>query len=80
MIYKIKDFIDYYKKKILIFSFNDEIHNKLDITSEERVINPNNNQQLENFAGSKNHVGLVDPVIFRSRRRNIDFKYYVIRC
>jgi small-conductance mechanosensitive channel len=54
---------------------NEEIHNKLDITirklnisTEERVINPNNNQQLENF------------IIFRSRKKIIDFKYYVIRC
>jgi hypothetical protein len=54
---------------------NEEIHHKLDITikkldisTEERVINPNNNQQLENF------------IIFRSRRKIIDFKYYVIRC
>ena len=76
----VEDFIDYYKKKILIFSFNDEIHHKLDISTEERVINPNNNQKLENFAGSKNHAGLYDLVIFRSRRKNIDFKYNVIRC
>ena len=75
MIYKIKDFIDYYKKKILIFSFNEEIHHKLDITikkldisTEERVINPNNKQKLENF------------IIFKSRKKSIDFKYYVIRC
>ena len=54
---------------------NDEINYKLDITikkldisTEERVINPNNKQKLENF------------IIFRSRRKNIDFKYYVIRC
>ena len=54
---------------------NEEINNKLDITikkldisTEERVINPKNNQKLENF------------IIFRSRRKNIDFKYYVIRC
>ena len=32
MIYKIFDFIDYYKKKLKIFSFNEEIHHKLDIT------------------------------------------------
>ena len=54
---------------------NEEIHHKLDITikkldisTEERVINPNNKQKLENF------------VILKSRKKNIDFKYYVIRC
>ena len=54
---------------------NEEIHHKLDITikkldisTEERVINPNNKQKLENF------------IIFKSRKKNIDFKYYVIRC
>ena len=41
---------------------------KLDISTEERVINPNNKQKLENF------------IIFKSRKKNIDFKYYVIRC
>ena len=54
---------------------NEEINNKLDITikkldisTDERVINPNNNQKLENF------------IIFKSRKKNIEYKYYVIRC
>ena len=66
---------------------NEEIHHKLDVTikkldisTEDRVINPNNKQKLENFAGSKNHAGLDEPVILKSRKKNIDFKYYVIRC
>ena len=54
---------------------NDNINHKLDITikklnisTEERVINPNNIDKLENF------------IIFKSRKKNIEYKYYVIRC